>query len=242
MLESREPLYYRIKRQLLRRIDSGEWGPGTQLPTEQELQREHGASRGTVRRALNELVFEGRIYRRSGKGTFVTELPPRVQTQRILSFTEQVRLRGLVPTTRMVSAEEVAAAEVEERVRQAFGLDMADRVMRIQRLRLGDERPLSLQTVYLLPALCPGILEEDLGQLMPLYETYGKRISHGEEVIRVTWINGEEAELLQVEPGDPAVVRFRVSYLEDGQPFEVLYSLDRADTFEYRHRVVAGKG
>jgi GntR family transcriptional regulator len=241
-LESREPLYYQIKRVLLGRMERGEWEVGAQLPTEQELQEEFGVSRGTVRKALDELVFEGRIYRRSGKGTFVTELPPRVQTQQILSFTEQVRRRNLVPSTQVLSAEEIAASEAGDWVRQAFELGMADPVIRIQRLRLGNDQPLSLQTVYLLPSLCPGILEHDLVQLMPLYEKYGKRIYYGNETIRVTWPSEEAAKQLQIEPGDAAVVRFRVSYLEDDQPFEVLHSLDRAETFEYRHRVMAGKG
>ena len=239
-MESREPLYYQIKRALVTRMESGQWGLGAQLPTEQQLQDEFGASRGTVRRALDELVFEGRIYRRSGKGTFVTGLPPRVQTEQVLSFSEQVRQRGLAPTTQVVSADEVPASEVAEPVRQTFGLHMDDPVIRIRRLRLGDRQPLSLQTVYLLPALCPGILEQDLSQLMPLYAGYDWRISYGEETMRVTWVSDEEAQLLRVEPGDPVVVRFRVSYLEDGRPFEVLYSLDRVDTFEYRHRVKAG--
>lgn len=240
MLESREPSYYQIKRALLRRIESGEWTPGTRMPTEQELQEQFGVSRGTVRRALDELVFEGRIRRRSGKGTFVRELPAPVQTQRIMPFSEQVRQLGLRPSTQVLSAEMIPANQVEDTVRRSFGLGPEDAVIRIRRLHLGDGQPLSLQTVYLLPELCPGILEQDLSRLSPLYAGYGRTIHHADELIRVTACDGEEARLLNGQPGMPVVSRLRLSYLADGRPFEVLYALDRADRFELRHRLYAG--
>jgi GntR family transcriptional regulator len=238
---NREPTYYQIRKALLGRIESGEWGPGTQLPTELQLQQEFGVSRGTVRRALDELAFAGRISRHSGRGTFVKDLPPRIQTEQVLSFTEQVRRHGWLPSTRKLSAETLPASEVPDVVRQAFGLGPDASVVRIRRLRLGDGRPLSIQTVYLLPDLCPGVLDRNLGQLMPLYESFGWRIHHADEVIRVITVQGEEARLLGLNPGDPAVYRFRISFLEDETPFEVLESLDCHDTFEHRHRLVASR-
>jgi GntR family transcriptional regulator len=238
-LESREPRYFQIKRDLLARLDSGRLKPGDQLPTEQELQDEFEVSRGTVRRALDELAFEGRIERQPGRGTFVPGHPPRVQTHKVRSFTEQVKDRKQVPSTQIVSAEEVPAARAEAAVRTTFALALDDPVIRIQRLRLGGGHPLSLQTVYLLPAQVPGILGRALHQLMPLYESYGKQISYGEERIRVRYIDAEEAQLLDIEPGEPIIERFRVSFLKNGQPFEVLYSWDRVDTFELWHWVVS---
>lgn len=238
-MESREPRYFQIKRALLARLDSGSLKPGDQLPTEQDLQDEFGVSRGTVRRALDELAFEGRIERHPGKGTFVPGHPPRVQTHQVRSYTEQVKDRYQVPSTHVVSAEEVPAARVEEAVRTTFGLALDNPVIRIQRLRLGDGHPLSLQTVYLPPAQVPGILGRDLNHLMPLYESYGKRIDCGEERIRVSYAGAEEAQLLGIEPHEPVIDRFRVSFLKDGQPFEVLYSWDRVDTFELWHWVVS---
>ena len=240
MLESREPSYYQIKRALLSRIESGEWTPGTQLPTEQELQDRFGVSRGTVRRALDELVFEGRIRRRSGKGTFVREPPAPIQTPRIVPYSEQVRQLGLRPSTQVLSAEIIPASQTEDTVRHTFNLGSDDPVIHIRRLRLGDDQPLSLQTVYLLPELCPGILERDLTHLMPLYVSYGQAIHHADEVIRVITCDGSEARLLGLQSGAPVVSRLRVSYLADGRPFEVLYALDRTDRFELRHRLYAG--
>lgn len=241
MEPSKEPTYYQIRKELVSRIESGEWVAGAQLPTEQELQQQFGVSRGTVRRALDELAFSGRIVRRSGKGTFVRDLAPRIQTEQVLSFTEQVRRHGMLPSTRLLAAGEVAASEVPSEVRRAFAVAPEAALVYIRRLRLGNNRPLSLQTVYLVPESCPGILGRNLHQLMPLYESFGRRIHHADELIRIAGVEREEAELLGLDPGALVVYRFRVSYLQDDQPFEVLESLDCTDTFERRHRLVASQ-
>jgi len=65
--------YLRVKQSILRRIASGEIGPGDSAGSEAGLCREHGVSKFTVIKAFTELVSEGVLYRRQGKGTFVTE-------------------------------------------------------------------------------------------------------------------------------------------------------------------------
>jgi GntR family transcriptional regulator len=69
-----DPMYRQIADDLRRRIESGELGPGSQLPTELELrERYHNASRQTVRDAVRLLVHRGLVVTRPGQGTFVAE-------------------------------------------------------------------------------------------------------------------------------------------------------------------------
>ena len=67
------PLYRQIAEALRQRIDSGEYEPGTQLPTEDELIAEYHMSRNTVRAAIKELATAGLVETRHGIGTFVPE-------------------------------------------------------------------------------------------------------------------------------------------------------------------------
>ena len=53
------------------RITRGEWVPGTALPAEAALAKEHGVALGTLRQALALLVAEGLLERQHGRGTFV---------------------------------------------------------------------------------------------------------------------------------------------------------------------------
>jgi DNA-binding LacI/PurR family transcriptional regulator len=71
--ETDEPLYLRIQRIIEEQILQGKLPAGSQLPGERELARQFGVSQMTVNRAIQELVRKGRLYRRSGAGTFVTD-------------------------------------------------------------------------------------------------------------------------------------------------------------------------
>ena len=67
------PLYRQIAGDLRRKIESGEVGQRTRLPTEDQLMASYHASRNTVRNALKELTTRGLVYTLHGKGTFVSE-------------------------------------------------------------------------------------------------------------------------------------------------------------------------
>ena len=65
------PLHHQIKESLTLQIASGQWRPEDEVPSEAELCRHYGVSRGTIRRALADLENQGLVERRQGKGTFV---------------------------------------------------------------------------------------------------------------------------------------------------------------------------
>jgi GntR family transcriptional regulator len=240
MIDGRELLYVQIQRDLRTKIETGQWSIGARIPPEPELQRTYNASRGTVRRAVDELARQGYVVKKPGKGTFVRSISPILQKSELASFTQQLTARGLTPTTRLLSAGRIRAAEAKGRVREAFGLTSEAEVIHIRRLRLGDGVPLAIQSVYLLPDLCPGILEEDLSHLFRLYEVrYRVQVNLADEMIRVGRAAEDEAALLEIALGDPVVIRDRVSSAQDGEPFEVLHSVDRSDRFQYRYQIVA---
>ena len=242
MIDGRELLYVQIQRDLRAQIETGQWPIGAKIPTEPELQETYSASRGTVRRAIEELARQGYVVKKPGKGTFVRSISPILQKRlvELASFTQQLTARGLTPTTRLLSAGRIRAAEAKGRVREGFGLTSEAEVIHIGRLRLGDGVPLAIQSVYLLPALCPGILEEDLSHLFRLYESrYRVHVNVADEMIRVGRAAEDEAALLEIAPGDPVIIRDRVSLTQDGEPFEVLHSVDRSDRFQYRYQIVA---
>src|SRR5208337_1838106 len=95
------PLYLRIASDLMAVIKTAE--PHTLLPSEPELVKKYGVSRGTVKQALDELEYQSFIYRRHGKGTFVAE--PRIlrHSRTVPSFSEDIRRRGHAPSIRLVS-------------------------------------------------------------------------------------------------------------------------------------------
>lgn len=84
--DSAVPLHLQLQRRLRGLISSGQWPPGTRLPSENRIQRELNISRNTVRQALGELENESLIDRIPGRGTFVTMELPRQQSRGLVSI------------------------------------------------------------------------------------------------------------------------------------------------------------
>lgn len=242
----KEPLYEIIKQDILAQIEAGTLAIGDQLPGEDALQKQYAVSRGTVRRALADLETDGFISRASGRGTFVERVSPKLQKPmgEIMSFAQQLSRAGYTPASRILDAELIRVADTRGRVAEGFGLPETADIIHIKRLRegvqSGDNRvPFTIQSVYLNPVLCPGILDEDLTHLFRLYEErYQRRIITADEIVRVAEASAPEAALLGIEAGAPVVIRDRVSYDQNGDVFEVLHAIDRGDKFEYRYTIL----
>lgn len=89
------PLYYQIQQNLLEQIRSGAFKAGQPVPSEQEIAGRMGVSRMTARQALKALCTLGVAYSRRGKGTFVSHMKLEKDFRQVLSFSEEMRARGL---------------------------------------------------------------------------------------------------------------------------------------------------
>ena len=69
----RDPLFIQIREVIRSKIESGEYPPGTTIPSELDLAEMYGVSRLTIRTAIDALVYEGLLRRIQGKGAYVTE-------------------------------------------------------------------------------------------------------------------------------------------------------------------------
>lgn len=145
-----------VRDRLLRLVDEQGLRPGDQLPTEAEVTALFGVSRSTVREALRLLERDGVVRTEHGKGRFLAAAGAlRVERpiDRFESVTEMLTGLGYSVTTSVLSLEEGGADPVEA---QALGVPAGDPVLRLVRLRYGDDRPL-LYTVDTVPRDClPG--------------------------------------------------------------------------------------
>src|SRR5262245_6693928 len=212
------PLYHQLKTLLLERIRTGEMKPNDRLPAEDELAAIHGVSKATVRQALNELAIAGVLRREQGRGTFVAEPKLAQGPREMTSFTDEMRSRGLYPTSKVLKQDVIKAdADTAEKLRMAEGAQ----VMRLKRLRLADGEPMGIQTAYLPLALAPQLAEEDFTD-QSLYEVlerkYGLWPARAQETYVAALLDRAEAKLLTVAPASPAILAERAHYLYYGQP------------------------
>jgi GntR family transcriptional regulator len=233
------PLHHQVYLDLKAALDAAEWAPGDRLPTERDLAVRYGCSLITIRRAMSELVREGRLERTRGRGTFV--LAPRIDVDFAgsLSFTEEMQTRGLDPETRLVGARPEAAGEA---VATALGLELGSPTLYLERLRLADGEPLLLEQVHLPAERFPGLLATDLehGSLYDLLtERYGVRVARAREALEPVLLRAREARLLGRRPGSPALLIEGIASTADGTPIEFGRTFVRGDrTRYYVERVV----
>jgi GntR family transcriptional regulator len=233
------PLHHQVYLDLKAALDQGEWRPEQRLPTERDLAARYGCSLITIRRALGELVREGRLERTRGRGTFV--LHPRIDRDFAghLSFAEEMQTRGLDPETRLIGSRPESAGEA---VAAALDIELGSPTLYLERLRLADSQPLLLEQVHLPAERFPGLLASDLehGSLYDLLtEGYGVRVAKAREVLEPVLLRTREARLLGLKRGSPALLIEGIATSADGRPVEFGRTFVRGDrTRYYVERVV----
>jgi GntR family transcriptional regulator len=227
------PLHHQVYLDLRSALDSGEHRIGERLPPERDLARLYGCSLITVRRALDELAREGRLQRRQGKGTFV--LAPRldVGVADSLSFTEEMRRRGLDAETRLVASRPEAATES---VAQALDLQPGSPTLYVERLRLAGGEPLLLEMVHLPAERFPGLLASDLehGSLYDiLTERYGTPVARAREALEPVLLPAREAKLLGVAARSLGLLVEGTAFTHGDTPVEHSRTYVRGDRTRY---------
>lgn len=232
------PLYQQIGDAIRIRIEKGELVPGDRIPSENELTDQYHVSRNTVRLAISSLILDGLVYRVKGRGTFVAAERMSYGLMHMSSFSEEMRLRGLIPGSQVLSFVRELPTK---RMSQILKLEQDQMVYRVERLRLADGEPMALNLSFIPVFLCPDLDHEDLssGSLYALLENqYGYHLGYAEYVIKTASADERQAKWLGVLMDDTLLVREGTTYLEDGTPIEHTVLYNRGDRYEFTFRAV----
>jgi GntR family transcriptional regulator len=181
----------------------------------------------TARHALAGLEREGIVERRRGAGTFVA--PPKIQFNKLASFTEQMTSRGLSSVSRVLQSSLV---DGEPDVAARLGLPSESRLIRLDRLRLAAGEPLAVETCYLAGDEFMGLLgaSMDRRSLFNILENeYAVRLSYADEEVDATSAEAKTAKLLDVPRGTPLLRMRQVIYSTSGRPVIYVLGLYRSD-------------
>ena len=228
------PKYYQLYEIIRQKIEGGEWPPDQPIPSERELEAMYAVSRTTVRQALGLLVRQGYLYRKHGRGTFVA--PPKLQYSLHLpiSFSGEMRMRGIQPGQRIL---EMGYVRPSPRVRQHLELpERVQEVLRIERLRFGDGEPVGLHEAYLPLAREQAITREELEEAGSLYALLEARFrlipSEAAQTVEATLADEREARLLRVARGSPLLLIERTTWSQTRRPMEFVRMHYRADRYK----------
>ena len=229
------PKYYQLANILREKILNGEFAPQDAIPSERHLEEQYNLSRPTIRQAIDLLERQGYLYRVHGKGTFVS--PPKLQKGmlELTSFSEDMRNRGLTPGQRIL---EFGWVSPPSKIARQLGMENSSaRVLRIRRLRYGNDEPIGLQDSCLALEENQSITQEEIEQRGSIYailqEKFGIYPTEADETLEVTLATPDEAELLQIPVGSPLLLNERTLWSQDRKAIEFVSILYRGDRYKY---------
>jgi GntR family transcriptional regulator len=230
------PKYIRIRDWLMDRILSLDLKRGDQLPSEYDLVRQFGASRVTVRQALEALRAEGVIESQHGRGWFLRRVRAVQNLGRLQGFGEMLAPMGVRVQSKVLDVSECAAPGA---IANAFSVPQGTNVVRIARLRLAGVRVMSYDLSYFPAEIGRRLSQQDLARqdVFVLFErALGIRLGFADVTIEVAPAEDDPAARLNVMAGTPIFKLTRLTHDNGGIPidFEYVYGLPEAHQFTVR--------
>ena len=228
------PLYEQLKLSLRKKVDEQVWQEGQRLPSEAELCADYDVSRITVRRAVDELVEEGVLERRQGKGTFVASSRMSVQMMPM-----NVIMQGFYildterKQTNVITKREYEANRHE---REVLRLQEGDSVYVFTRQMMLDGKVCMLDRSTFPAGRYPGLFErvtDNMSTYRLLVEEYGVVMHCVHKEISHTYASVEQAKWLDCAVGTPLFRIYKVVYDPQGVPIHMSSSYMKADSIVF---------
>jgi len=218
------PLYFQISDSLRERIVNGEWPSGEKLPTEDDLSRQYGVSRQTIRKAKEPLARGGFIRSIKGSGCYVTSSalwsphPPKVENLKEF-FTIALKTSFKIHDYGMTLNTELIARNLQN--------EGDEFVFQIRGVRYLDGQPMSYVVYHLPTDFAARIPLDKLDQnaFIPQFERLaGIKAIEGVQSISLGKADEQAAKNLNLSPGDPVLVVETIYTDPSNRPIEYVCS------------------
>jgi GntR family transcriptional regulator len=222
------PHYRQIEQALRERI--ARLPPGERLPSDAELCAQFGVSRMTARNAMERLAVDGLIRREPGRGSFVAQPPAHRRTNRLMTFTQEMRRAGRVPGSRVLTRVIRPSTTAEA---ASLGIPPRQPVVHLRRLRLADDQPIALESAILVGDCARAVMTADLahGSLHETLARAGFVLRRGTGTITAALATHEDARLFGIRLGSPLLVERRIIEDDRGRRIESTESRYSADRY-----------
>lgn len=228
------PLYQQLKEFIIESIENNKWNPGDKIYSENQFFEIFEVSRNTVKKAIEDLVQEGILYRVQGKGTFVSHPKIEHSLSAFYSFSQVLKEKGLKPKDVVLH---VKVEEAIHKIAKALDIKKGEEVVVIQRLRYANEEPIILESSYLPKSKVANMEELKYVGDTSLYNILNSKfniiVNSAKETFEPILIRAEDSVLLHVKEGSPALLLERIAYDQNKQPIEFCKSIVRGDRCKF---------
>lgn len=221
------PLYAQLKEKIISDINNETLKYGDKIETEQEIMKKYNLSRITVRRAISELVAEGYLVKKQGKGTFVikNKIERKIintsDSLKIMSFTKELKENNIKASSKIIELKIIPGIE---EFNQKLGLTKNSKLIFMKRVRYANDSPMTIEENYFSYDKFKGLLEEKIeGSLYELlekkYNVIPTRSSRQE--IEIVKSDEEQSKLLNIPTFEPLFYFSGVTYDENDIPIHI---------------------
>lgn len=231
-LTAATPLHHRIQLALADQIVSGRWPHGSELPAEIDLCARFGVSRGTLRRALADLVMHGLVVRKQGRGTFVADAK---LEGRVVASYAAYRSGAVNHDVSHVLSCELRPAPAD--IRRVLDLKRGEAIYELRRLQFMRTVPITMSTSFLPASVTPDLEKQDFNReslYLMLERVYGLAFLRAEETIEPVTADAVVARELNLRVGTPIFRIERHSFAHGDRVREVRRSFMRGDRYKLR--------
>jgi GntR family transcriptional regulator len=229
------PLYHQLARIILEKIRSGEYPPGTKIPSEPDLAKEFKVGRPTVRQATEVLVRRRMLRRKRGSGTFVREKEEEIDLFSLAGTMSAFEKKGIHLKRRIVRP--LVLSHVDEKMENPFS---GRKVFFFSRVSSINSSPVLIEDMYLDPGVFPGISGVDFSvhSLSGIIEDrYQMRPTHGKQSFSVHYPDTEQAVLLDLQITDPVLFVRRYLHFQDRENAVYSELFCKTDTFMFTQKI-----
>ena len=232
--------YQEVKQKITEDLVRGRYPMGQALPAEKDLSKELDVSIGTLRKAVDELVAEGMVIRRQGRGTYVAEH----DLKRLLYYFFHVvkhdadkkvnpRVELISLNSAIANKEEAYKLQIKEGApvwRILNCLYISDQCVMIDQITLDKKRFKSLTRADFI---------NRKGSIYQLYQMhFGQTVVRSSERLRAGLAGKQYAEWLGLKPTSPVLVIRRVALGMQDEPLEWRVSTLNTEQHEYFSELV----
>ena len=230
------PLHVQLKNLLKNEILQGDFRE--KIPSERELIIRFEVSRATVRKAISELVRDGVLEKKHGKGTFISHRPVEEWLGNLSTYNEIIDNMGMKPTTRLL----YQGVEDSSGIVSMLG---EDKLYVIERLRFADNVPIAVEKQYYPLKIGLELAKFDLNNAV-LYDllelSLGIKLWEAEQIISSSLPTKNEAVNLDISENNGVLVTERITYDPEGNAVEYLRGVFREDMYAFRINLARRRG
>lgn len=202
---------------ILSRIQNKLYSSGQMIASEAELCHLFQVSRMTVRKALDELVSEGVLYKEKGRGTFVSQKPRYANYQCGFGFKQEALNRGFIPSTKDA---QIALVNANQKLADKLQINSGDLLWEVKRIRCINEKPVIYVHEYYIHAQCNDLTIAIANE--SIYDHLAKKgigFAFADQRMEAILCPSDIADALHISDKHPVILMYVLAYMKNGTPF-----------------------